>query len=256
MDVDPLKDIIKDDLNEQLSASFNSMDTALRSMQAGFSCVCTHNFMIHVSPSAIRLGGIRYDFIESNIALVNIVLMMFLKRFSADMSRFVLERLRIEQLTKVNYSSLPLYDASHPHWKTDLTETSLESTNYFVPGVNTLTHTHTHTHTRTCAHMQTHTHACTHTRTHARTRTQRDTHTHTHTHMLHPIHIHTHLHTQTHTHAQTHLHTHIHTHTHMYEHIHTHTPSPSHACALSLPHTRVSPCSRARAHTHTHAHTH
>jgi len=234
MDVDPLKDIIKDDLNEQLSASFNSMDTALRSMQAGFSCVCTHNFMIHVSPSAIRLGGIRYDFIESNIALVNIVLMMFLKRFSADMSRFVLERLRIEQLTKVNYSSLPLYDASHPHWKTDLTETSPESTNYFVPGVNTLTHTHTHTHTRTCAHMQTHTHACTHTRTHARTRTQRDTHTHTHTHTHTYIHTFIRRRTLTHKHTCTHTYTHIRTCTNTY--IHTHPLPHTHVLSLSLTH--------------------
>jgi hypothetical protein len=32
----------------------------------------------------------------------------------------------------VNYSAIPRYDASHPRWKTDLVNTSLEETEFFV----------------------------------------------------------------------------------------------------------------------------
>ena len=56
-----------------------------------------------------------------------------LRRMQSDINRFVLERLRIDSLTKVNYSSVPDYDASNPRWKSDLVETSLEGTNFFVP---------------------------------------------------------------------------------------------------------------------------
>ena len=84
MAVDPLNEIIEQDLIEQLTGTFEGVNTALRMMQA-------------------------------------------------DMTRFVLERLRIDSLTRVNYSAVPLYDASHPHWKEDLTNTTLEDTDFFRP---------------------------------------------------------------------------------------------------------------------------
>jgi hypothetical protein len=84
MAVDPLNEIIEQDLMEQLTGTFEGVNTALRMMQT-------------------------------------------------DMTRFVLERLRIDSLTRVNYSAVPLYDASHPHWKTDLINTSLEDTDFFMP---------------------------------------------------------------------------------------------------------------------------
>ena len=84
MEVDPLVDIIENDLQAQLTTAFEGVDRALRAMQS-------------------------------------------------DLSRYVVERLRMDSLTKVNYSAIPKYDASHPHWKTDLVDTVLEGTNYFVP---------------------------------------------------------------------------------------------------------------------------
>jgi hypothetical protein len=84
MEMDPLEDVIKQDLLVQLSDAFGGMDAALWGMQA-------------------------------------------------DITRFVIERLRIDSLTKVNYSAIPDYDASHPHWKEDLKTNILEGTNFFEP---------------------------------------------------------------------------------------------------------------------------
>ncbi|MGB1597879.1 MAG: hypothetical protein ACPIOQ_34305, partial [Promethearchaeia archaeon] len=56
-----------------------------------------------------------------------------LRVMQTEMARFVLERLRVESLSPVNYSAKALYDASHPRFKTDLVNTTLENTEFFVP---------------------------------------------------------------------------------------------------------------------------
>ena len=56
-----------------------------------------------------------------------------LRVMQTEMARFVQERLRVESLSPVNYSAKALYDASHPRFKTDLVNTTLENTEFFVP---------------------------------------------------------------------------------------------------------------------------
>ena len=56
-----------------------------------------------------------------------------LRVMQTEMARFVLDRLRVESLSPVNYSAKALYDASHPRFKTDLVNTTLENTEFFVP---------------------------------------------------------------------------------------------------------------------------
>eukprot|EP00960_Hanusia_phi_P075062 768369-Hanusia_phi.AAC.2 len=52
-----------------------------------------------------------------------------------DMELYIAERLRVASLTEVNYTALPEYDASHPHWLTDATSTSIQGTEFYVPVV-------------------------------------------------------------------------------------------------------------------------
>ena len=84
MEIDPLEDIIKQDLQVQLTDAFEGMNSALMGMQS-------------------------------------------------DITQYVIARLRMDSLTKVNYSAIPEYDSSHPHWKEDLNTTILEGTPFFEP---------------------------------------------------------------------------------------------------------------------------
>ena len=55
-----------------------------------------------------------------------------LREMQQGMTTFVLERLRVDSLTAVNHTEIPSYDTSNPRFK-NLTETSLENTDYGIP---------------------------------------------------------------------------------------------------------------------------